>query len=118
LKNGVVEEKVLPLAVTDGTVGIDIHDPAEWEIVNRYEPGSFVSGITYRFKSRSSYYDKETHYALGNYLRYLENLYDLNVMSLYNCFGEEWVYSFTLNDDIPTNVSNTQSLKEQSKSVI
>ena len=35
-------------------------------------------------------YDSETHRYLGNYLRYLRDYKDLNLMSLYNCYSNEF----------------------------
>lgn len=39
------------------------------------------------FKSSTNYYDSETHYHLGRYLRYLSTTKGINLMPYYNCFN-------------------------------
>jgi len=37
--------------------------------------------------SKSSYYDSDTHYRLGRYLRYIRDVYNINLMPFYNCYN-------------------------------
>lgn len=39
------------------------------------------------FTSRTTYYDGETHYQLGNYLRYYRDSTGVDLMPFYNCFN-------------------------------
>ena len=57
-----------------------------FQIIEPYIEGKFYPGITSNFKSNSSLYDSDTHYMLGQYLRMLRDLYDLDLMPYYNCF--------------------------------
>lgn len=57
-----------------------------FEIIEPYIPGRFYRGITSNIKSNSSLYDSLTHYGLGQYLRMVRDLYELDLMPYYNCF--------------------------------
>lgn len=52
--------------------------------------GKFIPNQSRKFIINSSEYDKYTHEYLGDYLRYLRDINNLNLMGLYNCFfGEQ-----------------------------
>lgn len=57
-----------------------------FQIVQPYVHNKFYRGITSNYISNTSNYDAMTHYYLGVYLRYLRDIEDLNLMSLYNCW--------------------------------
>lgn len=61
-------------------------DEEYFEIIEPYVQGKFYPGVTSNFKSNSSLYDSDTHYMLGQYLRMLRDLDDLDLMPYYNCF--------------------------------
>ena len=68
------------------------HPLATYKVVNHYtKEGS--SQFTEKYVSSTSWYDKDTHKYLGNYLRYLRDHWGLNLMPFYNCYG-----SFQLED--------------------
>jgi hypothetical protein len=60
-----------------------------WTQVNNlfYDSEKYVPGFTRRLKSPGSFYDKATHEYLGDYLRFLRDYHNINLMSLYNCFN-------------------------------
>lgn len=46
------------------------------------------------YKSNYKYYDSDTHYHLGNYLRAYRDIYGINLMPLYNCFNYKAIDNF------------------------
>jgi hypothetical protein len=54
-----------------------------------YSSNSTVLGLTKTLNSHSMYYDTTTHEYLGEYLRFLRDYYDINLMSMYNCFNDK-----------------------------
>lgn len=85
--NKEIKQKALPLCVTESLVDITDRDFAKYEIINNYTFGEDSPGMTQTFISNSSYYDSNTHKFLGEYLRLLNNYYNINLMSLYNCYN-------------------------------
>ncbi len=65
-----------------------------WErsTTNGFEPNRHILGLTKTLYSPTGLYDTKTHEYLGDYLRFLRDFYDLNLMSLYNCFSNK-IYS-------------------------
>lgn len=57
-----------------------------FEIIEPYVVGKFYRGITTNFVSNSSLYDPKTHYYLGEYLRMIRDLYNIDLMPYYNCW--------------------------------
>ena len=43
------------------------------------------------YHSSSNYYDSETHYHLGRYLRYLKSTTGLNLLPFYNCYNANYI---------------------------
>lgn len=52
-----------------------------------YDLDKKIPGLTKTLYSPGSTYDTKTHEYLGDYLRFLRDYYDLNLMSMYNCFN-------------------------------
>ena len=50
----------------------------------------------YTYHSSCSYYDPETHKHLGNYLRYLRDCYNLDLMPYYNCYNQKIINNVRL----------------------
>ena len=66
-----------------------------------YDPDYADQMLTKSFKSTTVEYDIHTHEYLGDYLRFLRDYHNVNLMSLYNCFNNKVrsniFYSFKLN---------------------
>lgn len=62
---------------------------SNWKQVNTlyYNQDKAIPGLTRKLNSAGSVYDKTTHEYLGEYLRFLRDYHDINLMSLYNCFN-------------------------------
>lgn len=54
-----------------------------------YYTDKFQRGLTKTLKSEGSVYDYKTHEYLGQYLRYLRDAKNINLMSMYNCFSNK-----------------------------
>lgn len=58
------------------------------------------------FESSSNYYDSETHYHLGRYLRYLYTTTGLNLLPYYNCYSAKYVNDVSLEVEYFENSTN------------
>lgn len=56
-----------------------------------YRYGHFYPNLTKRLKLENDLYDSYTHTYLGDYLRFIRDYHDINLMSLYNCYSNEIV---------------------------
>lgn len=63
-----------------GVLGVD----AKYSVVSPVVDSKFCFR---NFISRTTYYDSETHYQLGNYLRYYRDTTGVDLMPFYNCFN-------------------------------
>ena len=54
-----------------------------------YSPEKSIPGLTRNLHSPGIIYDTKTHEYLGDYLRFLRDYYDVNLMPLYNCFTDK-----------------------------
>lgn len=62
-------------------------DQSYFTIIDKYIEGKFYKGLTTNFESNSALYDPDTHYMLGQYLRSIRDLHDLDLMPYYNCYS-------------------------------
>jgi hypothetical protein len=53
-----------------------------------YDSGSNIPGLTKVLHSPGISYDTKTHEYLGEYLRFLRDYHDVDLMSMYNCFSD------------------------------
>lgn len=74
-----------------------VNDIKYFKVVCPYVEGKRYFGITSNFESNSSMYDSDTHEHLGNYLRMLRDLHDIDLMSYYNCWSGAYTDSIRLN---------------------
>ena len=67
--------------------------------IKPYVFGEEYFNITGRYQSKTLGYDPTTHFYLGQYLRMLRDLYDLNLMPFYNCYCGETLSDINFNSD-------------------
>lgn len=65
-----------------------------------YDSNRAVRWLTKKLVSPGSSYDTTTHEYLGDYLRFLRDYYDINLMSLYNCFNDKIYNNILINHKI------------------
>ena len=73
-------------AIASGVDAKDATDSDYFDILEPYVKGKFYRGITSNYVSNTSIYDANTHYYLGQYLRMIRDLDDINLMQYYNCW--------------------------------
>lgn len=54
-----------------------------------FELNKVIPGLTKKLVSHSTVYDTYTHEYLGDFLRFLRDYYNVNLMPLYNCFNNK-----------------------------
>lgn len=76
-----------------------------------YNPGKSIPNFTKTLDSPGIIYNSTTHEYLGDYLRFLRDYYDINLMSLYNCFSRtiynNIYYKLKLQSTIPYSADST-----------
>lgn len=70
--------------------------PGEYKVIDTFVFGSRYKNFTYQYKSAHDYYDSDTHYQLGQYLRCLRDLQGLDLMPYYNCFNYKTTSGFSI----------------------
>jgi hypothetical protein len=67
------------------------HNSCYWKQISNisYHKDENVPGLTRHLNSAGNTYDSATHEYLGDYLRFLRDYYNVNLMSLYNCFNNK-----------------------------
>lgn len=79
-----VKQISVPNVITPPTSGIDSN---YFDVIEPFVENKFYRGVTTNLQTNSALYDSETHYALGQYLRYLRDMYEIDLMPFYNCFS-------------------------------
>lgn len=77
--------------VSNSILGQDIitKTEAKYDQLDHYYFSNMNQNIEFKEFIRASYYSTELHKRLGDYLRVLRDLYNVDLMGLYNCFSYE-----------------------------
>ena len=81
------------------------------KIISPYNFGDSLKGITFNYTAKSSMYDGTTHYFLGRYLRCLRDLFGVDLMSMYNCFSNEFITDLGVSADKVSKVADNSRYK-------
>lgn len=80
-------------------------------LISPYKFDSSYPGLTSTYSSINDGYDSKTHYYLGNYLRCIRDLHDINLMPFYNCYTGEYVTDITIDSTTKTIIQSNPNLK-------
>lgn len=84
---------------------------AQFRVVSEYYFGERNDKLCTNYISNSEGYDTMTHERLGKYLRSLRDMYDLNLMPLYNCFSNNILQAHHIDDDKVVKTSTNYNTK-------
>ena len=62
---------------------------SEFKFLDEYIYNYPTVNLTKRLEMTSAIYDNYTHEYLGNYLRFIRDYHNVDLMSMYNCFGKK-----------------------------
>lgn len=79
--------------------GEEVKRPAEYKIVDNYIFGESKVNLTRKHIISDNFYSRDVHKYLGDYLRCFRDIYDINLMSMYNCFTYDLIDGVSLNDN-------------------
>lgn len=71
---------------------------SEFSVKSLYVPELSYHNINSNYISNINSYDPETHIWLGNYLRFIRDYYNLDLMPFYNCFSGEFASNITMDE--------------------
>lgn len=81
-------------------------------IISPYKFDSNYPGLTSTYSSINDGYDSKTHYYLGNYLRCIRDLHNINLLPFYNCYNGEYVTDIFINTSTTTTTAVDDSGNE------
>lgn len=81
---------------------------SDFKVLAEYVYNRPIANVTKKLEMNSSIYDSYTHEYLGDYLRFIRDYHKVDLMSLYNCFGEKRpsriYYSQKLSNNFTLNI--------------
>lgn len=77
----------------------NVHRIPYFTKVSPYVFGKEYFNVTGRYVSNISGYDPTTHFYLGQYLRMMRDVFDLDMMPFYNCYCGETLHDVDFNKD-------------------
>ena len=80
-------------------------------LISPYKFSSSYPGFTSTYYSINDGYDSKTHYYLGNYLRCIRDLHDINLMPFYNCYNGEYVTDITIDSTTKTIIQSDPNVR-------
>lgn len=72
--------------------------PAQFKVI-RFLNQQQDKRFSYSYMSTKNYYDSETHRFLGEYLRFLKGMYQIDLMPFYNCYNQDLIDNIQLRKD-------------------
>lgn len=91
-----------------GYENIDINNTEYFEKISPFIEGNFYNALTSNYMSNTGLYDSVTHYFLGQYLRQLRDLHDINLMPYYNCWDGTSIDSYRIVKDAIISDANAR----------
>ena len=82
-------------------------DPRYFTRVSPYVFGQEYFNVTGAYRSNILGYDETTHFYLGQYLRMMRDVFDLDLMPFYNCYAGE--YTADIDFDEQCNIISTNN---------
>lgn len=84
---------------------------ASYHVLSSYIPEVYYRLYTQRYLSAYDYYDSETHKELGRLLRFYRSVYQLDLLSFYNCWDGSYLDGFIVsNDELEESVVTSNKL--------
>ena len=90
---------------------LNLYPAAQWEPIRRMHFWDRDNKLSTNFISNSAGYDFKTHERLGKYLRALRDLYELNLLPLYNCFSNHLISGYHIFSDRITYTTQDYNTK-------
>ena len=88
----------------------------------QYDHTKYIPGFTKNFQDSGPEYNQRTHEYLGDFLRFIRDFYNMNLMSMYNCFNDQVVRYMYVNRSIVQSelkkTSNNENQMIQTKRLI
>ena len=101
------ENNVARLIYNEDLSGLN-QKAALWKSQSTYIPEQYYTKYANRFISNTNYYDSETHARLGELLRFYRDLYNLDLMSYYNCWDGSNLIGYQIFENELTETNSDQ----------
>ena len=104
---------IITVHYTPARSGDEIKLPATYKILDNYIFGENKLNLTRKYIVSDNFYSRDVHKYLGEYLRCFRDIYDINLMSMYNCFTYDLIDGLSLNDSTskPYSLETKQNYK-------